>query len=134
MKKLFFISIVLFTISLKSQNKKDTLFIKYDFKLLNREQNPISNEYYYLIKDSNIESGYIYFLEKKIHRSNKFNTKSKIYCLEKIIKNANAFSKKDKTDLIDSKLFDYFSKKSFKTFFLVKNNEFIEVDIIYEIE
>ncbi len=133
MKNLLFISIILFSISLKSQNKKDTLFIKYDFKLLNRGQNPVSKEYYYLIKDSNVESGYIYFSEKKVYK-NGISTKSKIYCLRNIIEKADAFSRKNNEDLIDTKLFDYFSKDNFETYFIIKNKEYIEVDIVYEIE
>jgi len=137
MKKLILI-ILLLPFYLISQNskEKDTLFIKYDFDLLSREQDPISKEFYYLIKDSQIESGYIYFLEETIYNNkNNIKTSAKIHCLRDIINKANAFSKKDKNDLKDYKLFDYFSNQtSYTTYFLVKKDKFIEIGIVHAIE
>ena len=123
----------IFPFFLCAQERKDTLFIKYDFELLSRVQNPITKEFVFLIKDSQVKSGCICFLEENIYDSIK--TRAKIHSLRDIINRANAFSKKDKNDLKDYKLFDYFSNQTnYKTYFLVKKNKFIEIRIVYEIE
>lgn len=132
MKNLILILLIT-PIFLFAQEKKDTLFIKYDSKLLIRGQNPITKEFYYLIKDSENESGYISFREKKIYTN--LIISSKKHCLKNLIKNAEAYNDKDLNDLNDAKLFDYFSKKvDYDVYFLVKKNKYIEVDIMYAIE
>ncbi|WP_271407347.1 hypothetical protein [Tenacibaculum soleae] len=132
MKKLIYIIALILPLFLKAQTKKDTLFIKYDFELLFKIQNPVTKEFKYLIKDSHIESGGIYFLEKKIYINNK--KKMKIHCLKDIIKKANAFSKEDMNDILDFNLYLYFGKLGYKKYFLVKKNEQIEVNVVYAIE
>lgn len=132
MKNLILILLIT-PIFLFAQEKKDTLFIKYDYKLLIRGQNPITKEFYYLIKDSENESGYISFREKKIYTN--LIISSKKHCLKNLLKNAEAYNDKDLNDLNDAKLFDYFSKKvDCDVYFLVKKNKYIEVDIMYAIE
>ncbi|SOS47709.1 hypothetical protein TNO021_20522 [Tenacibaculum dicentrarchi] len=60
--------------------------------MLSRNQDPVTKEYYCLIKDKDNNSGYMYFLEKKIHID--LSTNSKIYCLEKMLRKSKAFYKK----------------------------------------
>lgn len=108
---------------------KDTLFIKYDSKLLSRKQHPLSKEFYFIIKDLDKKEDVVYFSEEEIL----YNlTPKKIYCLKKVLKKSNAYYGKNKFD--DYALFDYFNKSKYDKIFLVKKKQFIKVGVIYEIE
>jgi hypothetical protein len=131
MKNLIIILLII-PLFLIAQKKKDTLFIKYDSNLLIRGQNPITKEIYYLIKDSKNESGYISFREKNIYTN--LIISSKKHCLKDIILKARAYNDKEQTDLSDDKLFDYFYRDDFDVYFLVKDDKYIEVGIMYAIE
>lgn len=132
MKKHIYIIALILPLFLKAQTKKDTLFIKYDSELLYRIQNPVTKEFKHFIKDSEIESGYIYFLEKKIYKRDKKKIKTRY--LRDIIKEANAFSKEDKNDILDDKLYRHFAKLGHKNWCLIKENKQIEVRVVYAIE
>ncbi|MCD8443305.1 hypothetical protein [Tenacibaculum finnmarkense] len=133
MKKYIYIIAFILPLFLKAQTKKDTLFIKYDFELLSRNQDHVTKEYYYLIKDKDNNSGYMYFLEKKIHID--LSTNSKIYCLEKMLRKSKAFYKKGRINFWKFLVYLYKKNNNNKSkVFLIKKNSFIEVEVVEEIE
>ncbi|WP_417784759.1 hypothetical protein [Tenacibaculum sp.] len=119
MKKITLLILLIFSIcSYTQEQKKDTLFIKYDNDLLKKYKHPIDNYNYYLIKGAG-NSGTISFEEKHIYFD--LNPKN-IYCLKDIIKKARAYFRKGKIN--DFRLATYLGKF---TLFFVKKNEFIKV-------
>ena len=129
MKKTLLLLSLLFVSYGISQEKSDTLFIKYDDKLLQRKQHPIDDSFYYIIKGSG-NNGIIFFKED----SKKLNTlkKNKSTRLKKILRKSKAFYKKDKFD--DWKLFDYFNKLKQNSIIFVDGDIYYKVGIVYEIE
>ncbi|WP_370398011.1 hypothetical protein [Tenacibaculum dicentrarchi] len=101
--------------------------------MLSRNQDPVTKEYYYLIKDKDNNSGYMYFLEKKIHID--LSTNSKIYCLEKMLRKSKAFYKKGRINFWKFLVYLYKKNNNNKSkVFLIKKNSFIEVEVVEEIE
>lgn len=124
MKNLFCIlTIILSFYSFSQEQKRDSLFIKYDNDLLKKYKHPIDNYDYYLIKDTG-NNGTISFEETQIYS----NLKSKnIFCLKDIIKKARAYYTKNKYKkgkINDYKLATYLGKF---TLFFVNDNKFIKV-------
>jgi hypothetical protein len=119
MKKI--ISLILLTFfffSYAQEQKKDTLFIKYDNILFKKYKHPIDNYNYYLIKDTG-NSGTISFQEKQVLFD--LNPKS-VHCLKDIIKEAKAYFRKGKIN--DYRLAVYLGKY---TLFFANENKFIKV-------
>ena len=129
MKKTLLLLSLLFVSYGISQEKSDTLFIKYDDKLLQRKQHPIDDSFYYIIKGSG-NNGIIFFKEK----SKKLNTlkNNNSIRLKRILRKSEAYFKKNKLD--DFKLSQYFHKKKYTSIYLVKDSILYEVDLIYSIE
>ena len=127
MKKLF----ILFAIIFLSNNliygqKKDTLFFKYNDKLLLKKwQDPNSKEFSYGIKGTG-NNGLVYLLEQKKYTN---LTHKKINCLKNVIENSNSYYKKNK--IHDWKLAEYLGKY---VIFFVKENKYIKVQVVHEIE
>lgn len=132
MKKIVFILLFMsFFVKAQSQQENDTLFIKYDKKLLKRLQDPVTKEINYFVLDKDKDSGYMFFLEKQLFKD--LTTKSKIYCLNKLLKKSKAY----KNSILDDYVFFNYLSSNFgsKTkWFFVKNNLSIEVDLIYAID
>lgn len=117
------ILITFFFCSYAQEQKKDTLFIKYNENLLKKFKEPYDNYYYYIIKNTG-NNGTISFEEKQVYFD--LNPKN-VYCLENIIKEAGAIYKKNKYKLgkiNDSKLANYLGEF---TLFFVDENKFIKV-------
>lgn len=127
--KYFLFAICLFPLLIQAQIKQDTLFIKYDYRLLLRNLDSSTKNYYYSIKNKNKGSEFMYFLEKKIHK--KIETKSKIFCLKQMLKKSKAYYKKG--HFSNWKLFDYLTKIYKDKIFIVKKDVWIEVELIHEV-
>ncbi len=126
MRTFIFIAFCLFSsVLLAQEQKRDTLFIKYDNSLLTRKHDSIEKEFFYLIKGTG-NSGLIYLEEKKVYKNLKPNKTS---CFRNILKDSKAYYEKGK--LSDPKLVEYLGKY---IVFLVKGNKFIKVSIVHEIE
>lgn len=111
--------------SFSQEQKKDTLFIKYDNYLLTKYTEPIDKYSYYLIKGTGNGEGLISLQEEKIY----INLESKkILCLKSVLKKSNAYYENNK--LLDWKLVEYLGKYMI---FLVKENEYIKVSVVHEI-
>lgn len=134
MKKIVLLLLFIQSLSLLAQNNTDTLFVKYDEKLLIRNQNPENKKFYYSIRDSKVESGSLLFIEKKIHKEKKTIQSNKMECLKELIKKAEAFAENDSNDIIDDMLLTYFNNKKYRKYYFVKKNKFIEVAIEYIID
>lgn len=113
-------------IAQKQELEKDTLFIKYDDSLLTKFQYTEDNNIYYKIKGTGKRDDFVYLLEQKFYRKLK---SKKIQCLKKVLIKSNSYIEKDK--LSDWKLAEYLSKY---LIFLVKENNYIKVQVVYAIE
>ena len=127
MKKLLILySLLLLNFYCFSQEqKKDTLFIKYNNSLLTKFQYPKDNNFYHKIKGTG-NDGFTYFIEDKIY--NNLKTKN-ILCFKNVLETSDAYLKNNK--LLDSKLAKYLEKY---IIFLIKENKYIEVQVVHEIE
>lgn len=126
MKTFIYITFFLFSSTIFAQEKKrDTLFIKYDNYLLNREQVMGEKTFLYRIKGAG-NDGFVYLLEQK--RYDNLSPK-KVLCFKNILKKSNAYCKKGK--ISDWKLAAYLGRN---IVFLVKENSFIKVQVVHEIE
>lgn len=128
MKNILFILLVLIFTTLKGQEQKgDTLFIKYDEKILTEWKNPNDKITYYTPKAKNNEEQWFFFEEKK--RIKDLSTPSNLITLEEIFKEAFM----DNIYRAD-RLFNYFEKDNHNIYFLVRKNEFIQVYVGYSID
>ena len=116
-----------------AQEKKDTLFIKYDNILLNKEFNPVDKYYFYRIKDTG-NNGFVFFIQEEIYSELK---PKKILCLKKVLNKDEFYFKSPHINqkkigkLNDWKLSNYFNSY---IIFLIRKNDFIKVRVAYEIE
>ena len=122
---ILYFSLLLSFYSFSQEQKKDTLFIKYDNSLLTKFQYPEDDNLYYKIKGTG-NDGFTYFLEEKIYNNLKVKN---ILCFRKVLKESGAYYKNGK--LGDSKLAKYLGKH---IIFLIKENKYIRVLIVQEIE
>ncbi len=113
-------------IAQKQELKKDTLFIKYDDSLLTKFQYTEDNNIYYKIKGTGKRDDFVCLLEQEFYRKLK---SKKIQCLKKVLRKSNSYIEKDK--LSDWKLAEYLSKY---LIFLVKENNYIKVQVVYAVE
>lgn len=127
---LFLLLIPLFLIG---QEKKDTLFIKFDKTLLSKAFNSVDNYYFYRIRDTG-NNGFVFFIQEEIYSE---LMPKKTICLNKIL-NKEEFhfkspyiNQKKIGKLNDWKLENYFNSY---IIFLIKKNDFIKVRVAYEIE
>lgn len=117
---------IFFFCSYAQEQKKDTLFIKYDSSLLTKHTNPIEKYNYYLIKGTENQSDLTFLKEKIIH----INLKSKkVLCLKDILKNSNSYYENNKVK--NERLANYLGRY---LVFLKKEKEYIQVLVIQEIE
>ena len=129
MRNLFFLFYMITFFSFSQEIKKDTLFIKYDSKILSRKQHPLDKNFYFTIKNLNTDSGIVYFIEEDVL----YNLLPKrVHCLKKVLKKSKAYYAKNKFN--DYTLFDYFNKSKYDKIFLINGKKYIKVSIIYEIE
>jgi hypothetical protein len=126
MKTYILIIITLLAFScLAQEKKKDTLLIRYDKNLLNREQKIGQKDFLYRIKGTG-NNGFVYFSELKTFKNLKLKN---VQCFKQVIKNSKSYYKKEKID--DWKLSNYLGKY---IIFLKKRKEYIQVQTWYEIE
>ena len=124
MKNLIFITFCLFSsVLLAQEQKRDTLFIKYDSSLLTREQVIGEKEFLYRIKGTG-NDGFAFLLEQVSYDN---LTPKKILCFKNVLKKSNAYYEKGK--LGDSKLVEYLGKY---VIILVKGKKYIKVAITHE--
>ncbi|MGB0198904.1 MAG: hypothetical protein ACPF80_02580 [Flavobacteriaceae bacterium] len=117
-----------FTTKLFAQEKtSDTLFIRYNKKLLTKHQHPVDEYFYYKIKDLDNKEDITYFIEIKSFTNLKAE---KIVSLRKVLNLSGSYHKRE---IRDWTLFDYFYDRDSHVF-LVKKGKYIEVDVVYEIE
>lgn len=127
MKKSILYFLLSFSIfSYAQKQKKDTLFIRYDTSLLKKYQHPEDKYYYYLIKGTGHKEDIVSLKEEKVYKK---LSPDKILCLKDVLKSSNSYYEKDK--LHDWKLAKYLGKH---IVFLVENEKYIEVQVVYEIE
>ncbi len=131
MKNLIFITFCLFsTVLLAQEQKRDTLFIKYDSSLLNRKYDSIEKTFFYIIKGTGVREELVYLLEKE----NYFNLKPKnVLCFKNVLKKSNSYFKSNpyykKDQLDDTKLAEYLGKY---VIFLIKGKKYIKVATVHE--
>lgn len=121
---LFFMLLLSFY-SFSQEQKKDTLFIEYENSLLTKFQYPGDDNIYYRIKGTG-NDGFTYFMKGEVYTYLKAKKK---LCFKNVLKKSNAYYKKGK--LVDSKLAEYLGKH---VIFLIKENEYINVIVVEEIE
>ncbi len=127
MKNILLYSLLFLSLYSFSQEQiGDTLFIEYDNSLLTKYTQPIDKYNYYLIKGTGNKEELVYLMEYEIYR----NLEPKnVQCLKKVLKKSNAYYKNNK--LHDSKLANYLGKY---VIFLIKENKYIKVQAVLEIE
>ena len=112
--------------SFAQEQKKDTLFIKYDNSLLTKYTEPIDKYSYYLIKGTGYKEDIVSLEEEKTYT----NLKAKsVLCLKSVLKKSNAYYENNK--LLDWKLVEYLGEYMI---FLVKDKKYIKVQVVHEIE
>lgn len=110
----------------QKKQERDTLFIKYDSSLLSREYDSIEKNFFYIIKGTENQADLTYFEEVKRYTNLK---PKKVLCFKNILKNSNSYYKRNK--IRNEVLANYLGKY---LVFLKKEKEYIQVDIIQEIE
>ena len=131
MKNLILFSLIFFSFyAFTQEQKKDTLFIKYDYHLLKKYEDPIGHYKYYLIKDTG-NNGTVSFEEKQRYVDLK---PKKIHYLKDILNKADVYYKNNlykKGKINDSKLADYLAEY---VIFLIKDKISIKILVVHEIE
>lgn len=131
MKTTISLLVIAFSFCAFGQEKCDTLFIKYDDKLLQKRKHPLEDYFYYIIKDYDNKEDITFFIVEDTIKKNTLK-KHKSTRLKKILKNSKAYYKKDKFD--DWELFDYFNKIKQNTIIFVDGNKYYKVGVVYAIE
>lgn len=91
MKKIFFILLILSFVKAQTQEqKKDTLFIKYDEKILKKWKHPTTKKYFYSFKHLKENVEYICFEQKKVCK--KTTTSSSIKNFKEIFKESKTYN------------------------------------------
>ena len=129
MKKTISLLTIVFSFYAFGQENCDTLFIKYDDRLLEKRQHPVDEYFYYVIEGGGT-NGIIYF-EEETTVKNTFK-KIKPIRLKKILRKSKAYYKKNKFD--DWKLSQYFHKKKYTSIYLVKDSILYKIKVVYAIE
>lgn len=110
-------------------NIKDTIFIKYDKKILIKKMHPLKKYTFYSFKEDINSEDTFYFIEKNLNKK----VLNKNYINLKKLLNSKEIRKciKGKKVFDDWELLKYFNKK---IVYLVKNDSVIELEPNYVIE
>lgn len=133
MKKILFLLLCMSAI-VYSQQKQDTLFLRYDDNFLKEAKYEGYENTLHILKNVHQDSEWAYFQEKR--RLKKLNSQ-KIVELKEVLEKSNSikYLSDNEFKIYDSSLMDYlYYVLEYRFFFLVQEDFFVEVCIVCEME
>nr|PIE99524.1 MAG: hypothetical protein CR961_00410 [Polaribacter sp.] len=131
MKRIILI-FVLYPLFVVGQIKKDTIFIKYDNSLLSKYFYEIINKDVYMFNNTiELGSENYYLGVNKICKRKDFSAKIKVQKMRDILNEIGAFTEKG---MVNEAIFFYCEGLFDKILFIVDDENFIEVSMIYVID